>query len=170
MEAFNDPDESTSSLLLMHYMEDLSSDSTVENELVLSKDDFFVILSTLFIENSCSELLKHASSEATKAVMKFNRSTRSDFDASQAYNYDKLLESESEQYVTGRRKKTCMAARAGLQFDPDMFAFILSRVSALKLSFNAIVGVTAVLEYICAELLELSGNCARDWRLTGTCC
>ena len=83
------------------------------------------------------ELAKHAVSEGTKAVTKFTCSGAGD---------DVLL-----------------SRAAGLQFCVPSVAAIASRVQRGSiLSVGASVYLTAVAEYMVAELLELSGNAARD--------
>lgn len=83
------------------------------------------------------ELAKHAVSEGTKAVTKFHSA---DF---------------------GGR----LSARAGLQFPvARVRAMLAARVGKLRIGKGAPVYLAAVLEYMTAEVLELSGNAARDNR------
>jgi len=81
------------------------------------------------------ELAKHARSESTKAITKYNSTNK------------------------GIRANT--SDRSGLQFGPSrarqFFTLYKKRVSML-----AAIALTASLEYIASELLELSGNSARD--------
>ena len=83
------------------------------------------------------ELAKHAVSEGTKAVTKFSH--------------------------FGVGGDESMSRAAGLQFCVPSVAAIASRVQhGSILSVGASVYLTAVAEYMVAELLELSGNAARD--------
>lgn len=62
-----------------------------------------------------------------------------------------------------RSKSTSRSAKAGLQFPVGRISRYLrkNRVSA-RVGASAPVYAAAVLEYLCAEVLELSGNAARD--------
>ena len=83
------------------------------------------------------ELAKHAVSEGTKAVTKFTS--------------------------FGVGGDESMSRAAGLQFCVPSVAAIASRAQhGSILSLGASVYLTAVTEYMVAELLELSGNAARD--------
>ena len=92
------------------------------------------------------ELAKHAIAEGAKAVEKFTRRAA----------------------LIGMRQP--MARKAGLQFCVESTAAIASRAQhGAILSVNASVYLTALTEYMVAELLELSGNCAvfdRVWHIT----
>lgn len=88
--------------------------------------------------NLKGELAKHAVSEGTKAVTKYqmNRSTE------------------------GRTSKS---AKAGLTFPVGRVLSTLRRgLYAERIGRGAPVYLAAVLEYFVAEILELSGNAARD--------
>merc|ERR1712207_93538 len=55
------------------------------------------------------------------------------------------------------------SARAGVQFPVGRIAWYMRQgVYAKRVGAGAPVYVAAVLEYLCAELLELAGNAARD--------
>jgi histone H3/H4 len=84
------------------------------------------------------ELIKHAVSEGTKAVAKFSSA---DGDA-------------------GDRQSA--SARAGLQFSVALVGSLAANETRTRVSTSAAVYLAAVLEYHAAELLELSGNAARD--------
>lgn len=85
------------------------------------------------------ELAKHAKSEIKKNIEKYNK-----------FN--------NENSIT----KTSKAAKAELIFQPSRIRKIVEHFWDKRISDDAIVGLTSVIEYICAELLELSGNNARD--------
>jgi len=85
------------------------------------------------------ELAKHAVSEGTKAVMKYNA------------NEGSTSQSNEE--------------KSGLTFGIALVHKILKDKLRYTVSFGGSVYLASILEYICAELLELSGNCARDIKL-----
>ena len=71
----------------------------------------------------------------------------------------------------GRGKKTGKAtsrsAKAGLQFPVGRLSRYLRRGGyAKRVGAGAPVYLAAVLEYLCAEILELAGNAARDTKKT----
>ena len=60
-------------------------------------------------------------------------------------------------------KSTTRSARAGLQFPVGRLArYMREKRVAPRISADAPVFLAAVMEYLCAEILELSGNAARD--------
>lgn len=79
------------------------------------------------------ELAKHAVSEGTKAVTKYTCS-----------------------------EKGNQSFRAGLQFPVGRVKRFLSEHVKIRVGAGAPVYLSAVLEYLSAEILELSGNAARD--------
>jgi histone H2A len=87
-----------------------------------------------------TELKSHALSTAQKALVKFSQSQRTE---------DPLR----------------VEKRAGLKF-PVARVEHLVRVHCpeLKISEKACIYLTTVLEYMCAEIMELSGNVARDFK------
>jgi len=87
------------------------------------------------------ELAKHAVSEGTKAVTKYTSSKRD------------LSKTRS--------------SRAGLQFPVGRVHRLLRKGNyAERVGAGAPVYLAAVLEYLCAEILELAGNAARDNKKT----
>jgi histone H2A len=65
-------------------------------------------------------------------------------------------------------KTTSRSARAGLQFPVGRVARLMreKKLESMRLGGNAPVYLTAVLEYLCAEIFELAGNAARDNKRT----
>ena len=65
--------------------------------------------------------------------------------------------------MSGKGKSQTRSSRAGVQFPVGRIArYMKSGGYAKRLGAGAPVYVAAVLEYLCAELLELAGNAARD--------
>ena len=95
------------------------------------------------------ELPKHAISEMTKAVTKFNNS-----------------EYKGEEKEGKRSSPVRREAQAGLVFAVALCEkFIRSfGTSDLNVSKGASIELAAVLEYITSEILELAGNVARDFK------
>jgi len=83
------------------------------------------------------ELAKHAVSEGTKAVIKFTS-------------------------AGGGGEKASRSACAGLQFDIDQIGALMSQTTGMVVSEGAACYLSAVMEYMTAETLELGGNAARD--------
>ena len=90
------------------------------------------------------ELAKHAVSEGTKAVTKFTSTTLGG--------------------AKKRKSPTTRSKQAGLQFPVARFETMLRKNSPHRVGAGAPVYFAAVIEYLCAEILELSGNAARDYR------
>lgn len=92
-----------------------------------------------------SELAKHAISEGTKAVTKYNSSHSTGSGSSE------------------KSPKMSKSFRAGLQFPVGKISTILKQGHfASRIGSGAPVYLAAVLEYLCAEVLELAGNATRD--------
>ena len=87
------------------------------------------------------ELAKHADSEGARAVRKYNERKK------------------------GKRKKVMGAVKAGIIFPPSRGRDIIESHTRKRISAGASVYLVAVLEYMTAEILELSGNAARDNKL-----
>lgn len=86
------------------------------------------------------ELAKHAVTEGTKAVTRYN---------------------SSEGGARGR--PVSRGARAGLQFPVTRVETVMMELATVRRKgAGAAVYLAAVLEYLCAEILELGGNAARD--------
>lgn len=114
-----------------------------------------VTISSRAIQNATrlhlsSELAKHAISEGTKAVTKYMSSIHS-------YGAPKK-----------GSKSMSRSQRAGLQFSVSRVEHLIRhyRQSCYRVGEGAPVYFAAVLEYLCAEVLELAGNAARDNKRT----
>nr|2JSS_A Chain A, Chimera of Histone H2B.1 and Histone H2A.Z [Saccharomyces cerevisiae] len=85
------------------------------------------------------ELAKHAVSEGTRAVTKYSSSTQAQ----------------------------SSSARAGLQFPVGRIKRYLKRhaTGRTRVGSKAAIYLTAVLEYLTAEVLELAGNAAKDLKV-----
>ena len=67
----------------------------------------------------------------------------------------------------GDKKSTTQSAKAGLQFPVGRVGRYLKKGRyATRVGAGAPVYLAAVLEYLCAEILELAGNAARDNKKT----
>lgn len=88
------------------------------------------------------ELAKHAISEGTKSVTKFSSS--------------KSVTRGPNAAATRKEKK------AGLVFPVGRIENMMRENIKARIGENAPVYLASVIEYLCAELLELSGNSARD--------
>ena len=63
----------------------------------------------------------------------------------------------------GEKKSTSSSAKAGLQFPVGRIGrFLRKGKYGSRIGGGAPVYLAAVLEYLCAEILELAGNAARD--------
>eukprot|EP00802_Teleaulax_amphioxeia_P002865 Tamp_02868.p1 GENE.Tamp_02868~~Tamp_02868.p1 ORF type:complete len:917 (-),score=169.94 Tamp_02868:396-3146(-) len=104
------------------------------------------------------ELAKHAVSEATKALTKYR-------DAGVALpRFDAASGGLEYGGNTAGVVGDSIDSAAGLQFPVLGVAHMMSVCAGRPPSTAAAVCMSAVLEYMCAELLELAGNTARDNR------
>ncbi len=88
------------------------------------------------------ELCKHAVSEGTKAVTKYNGSKAAGIPGG---------------------KPVMKSSRAGLQFSVPRTQKLMMRMSVVQRKTGvAAVYITAVCEYLMAEIMELAGNAARE--------
>jgi histone H2B len=95
------------------------------------------------------ELAKHADSEGSKAIAKFNASVSGS--------------TKSPKKSGAKSKSTSNAARAGLTFSPSRVRKLLgAQVSVGRIGVGAPIYLAAVVEYLTAEIFELSGNTSRD--------
>ena len=93
------------------------------------------------------ELAKHAISEGSKAVGKYNQA----------------VAAHKAGAGGGKKKAVSRGTKAGLQFPvARVEKTIMQLTPHNRKSASASVYFTAVLEYLCAEILELSNNAARD--------
>lgn len=87
------------------------------------------------------ELAKHAVREAVKSITKYNSTN------------------------PGTKEKPITAAsRAGLVFSPSLFEKMIRNNTTKHVGEASPIYLAAVIEYMCAELIELAGNSCRDSR------
>ena len=100
----------------------------------------------------CGALFKHAESEVKKAITKYSTHHKMWY-----FNKEGLLESESPVNI---------GTMSGLSFDPHLIYSLIRRLypDKFKITVEGLIAVTASIEYIVAEVLELSGNCCNDIR------
>jgi len=102
------------------------------------------------------ELAKHAVSEGTKAVTKF---------VSSEYSGPKQTQPPAGRGSKPAPKPRAMSKsmRAGLQFPVGrIHSWLKTRFPGKRVGKGAPVYLSAVMEYLSAEVLELAGNAARD--------
>jgi len=103
------------------------------------------------------ELAKHAVSEGTKAVTKYNSS--SDYEGGGGGGGG----GGGAKKGRARSRKTSRSARCGLQFPVGrIHTYLKTGRFSSAVGAGAPVYLAAVLEYLSAEVLELAGNAARD--------
>lgn len=93
------------------------------------------------------ELAKHAVSEGAKAVTRFEASAPA---------------KKAAGAKATRAKAKSRTDRAGLMFSVGRVDSALRKIHKHRVSPSCSVFMAAALEYICAEILELAGNAARD--------
>ncbi|KAJ8004054.1 hypothetical protein DPEC_G00154810 [Dallia pectoralis] len=73
------------------------------------------------------------------------------------------MSGRGKKVVPAKKTSTSRSARAGLQFPVGRIARLLKKGNyANRIGTGAAVYLTAVLEYLTAEVLELAGNASRD--------
>ena len=79
------------------------------------------------------------------------------------YRHDQFIFTGKGKGGRGEKKSTTSSAKAGLQFPVGRIGRYLRQGKyATRMGAGAPVYLAAVLEYLCAEILELAGNAARD--------
>ena len=132
-----------------HFVEHIA-DKIADEAAFLAKKEHKKTISSREVQTAVGltlpgELAKHAVSEGVKAVTKYT----------------------SRNYTKKWNKVTySKSARAGLQFPVSRFKPILQKHAprGFRIGEGAPVYLAAVMEYLTAEMLELSGNAARDNR------
>jgi len=109
------------------------------------------------------ELAKHAVSEGTKAVTKYNSHIGGGF-GEEKEEKDEVVPKPKFGKARGPSKYS-RSARCGLVFPVGRLHRLLKEKSRLRIGVGAPVYLAAVLEYLTAEILELAGNAARDNRV-----
>lgn len=113
------------------------------------------------------ELAKHAVSESTKAITKFNASLVSRGVRPKSKGVPNILRGKKIKiFSVGGR-----AARAGLTFSPSRIENLMRGIHKLNTNYKedtrigsgAPIYLAAVLEFIAAEILELAGNATKDY-------
>ena len=138
---------------IMHNVNTLISGERSQKKTISSRDIQVAVQITL-----PGELARHAVSEGTKAVTKYNSTIQT--------------EQETKARVTAKAKGSAKkakgssrSAKAGLQFPVTRTERVMTEYSAAdRKSAGAAVYLTAVIEYLTAELLELAGNAAKDYK------
>ena len=97
------------------------------------------------------ELVKHGVSEGMKAVIKNNENNRD-------LNTTRLVDHTANNSIA----LAYPAPHDGNVFSVDKVKSLLSSKQNIACHNDALVFLTAVVEYMCAEILELAGNAARD--------
>jgi len=107
------------------------------------------------------ELAKHAVSEGTKAVVKYNASL--DDAATPLKAPEKEEKEKKEKKEKNQKKGVSRSVKAGLQFPVGRTHRLLrAKLYGYRIGSTAAVYTAAIGEYLVAEILELSGNAAKD--------
>ena len=97
------------------------------------------------------QLAKHAVSEGTKAVVNFN---------SDKVKMKSASEDDNDDHE--HKKKKSRTERSGLTFPVGRLHSYLKSDAKMRIGATTAVYISAILEYIAAEILEMAGNAARD--------
>ena len=130
-----------------HFVEHFA-DKIADEAVFLAKKDDKKTISSREIQTAVrlvlpGELAKHGVSEGNKAVTKY-----------------------MDRSYPKKGKRVSKSAEAGLQFPVTRFKTLLQKHAprGFRISERAPVYLAAVMEYLTAEMMELSGNAARDNR------
>jgi len=115
------------------------------------------------------ELAKHAVSEGTKAVTKFSSSLHNENETDNKKVATKAARTKKAAQATIAARapsSKSRSSRSGLQFPVGrVHRFLKTATFAYRIGAGAPIYLTAVLEYLTAEVLELAGRAARDNKL-----
>ena len=117
----------------------------LENSSKITVGSIAVMHATNLILNG--ELIEHAISQGSRALTNLNYEIKNPRETEQA-----IRESNSR--------------RAGLKLSGERIKKLFKKklLNKTRISIGAVIFITAIVEYICAEILELSGNAAREYK------